>query len=98
MSDAPVSLANALSDRYTIERLLGYGGMATVHLAEERKHKRLGYAYFYARKYEQAHYHLDRAIAMNPTADESFRIQGLILTLQKQFPAAERMNFGAPAA
>ncbi|HEX9083397.1 MAG TPA: hypothetical protein VF836_01550, partial [Gemmatimonadaceae bacterium] len=51
----------------------------------------LGYAYFYARKYEQAHYHLDRAIAMNPTAEESFRIQGLILTLQKQFPAAERV-------
>ena len=40
MSDAPASLANTLSDRYTIERLLGYGGMATVHLAEERKHKR----------------------------------------------------------
>jgi serine/threonine-protein kinase len=51
----------------------------------------LGYAYFYARKYEQAHYHLDRAIAMNPTAEESFRVQGLILTLQKQFPAAERV-------
>ena len=29
MSDAPAALANALSDRYTIERLLGYGGMAT---------------------------------------------------------------------
>ena len=40
MSDAPVSLANTLSDRYTIERLLGHGGMATVHLAEEKKHKR----------------------------------------------------------
>src|SRR5258705_12541909 len=40
MSDAPASLANTLSDRYTIERLLGHGGMATVHLAEERKHKR----------------------------------------------------------
>jgi serine/threonine-protein kinase len=51
----------------------------------------LGYAYFYARKYEQAHYHLDRAIAMNPTAEESYRVQGLILTLQKQFPAAERV-------
>jgi serine/threonine-protein kinase len=51
----------------------------------------LGYAYFYARKYEQAHYHLDRAIAMNPTAEETFRIQGLILTFQKQFPAAERV-------
>lgn len=40
MSDAPASLVNTLSDRYTIERMLGYGGMATVHLAEERKHKR----------------------------------------------------------
>ena len=40
MSDAPASLANTLSDRYTIERLLGHGGMATVHLAEEKKHKR----------------------------------------------------------
>ena len=28
---------------------------------------------------------------MNPTAEESYRIQGLILTLQKQFPAAERV-------
>jgi serine/threonine-protein kinase len=51
----------------------------------------LGYCYLYARKYEQARYHLDRAIAMNPTAEESFRIQGLILTLQKHFPAAERV-------
>jgi serine/threonine-protein kinase len=50
----------------------------------------LGYCYLYARKYEQAHYHLDRAISMNPTAEETYRIQGLILTLQKQFPAAER--------
>ncbi|HEY1952730.1 MAG TPA: protein kinase, partial [Gemmatimonadaceae bacterium] len=50
----------------------------------------LGYCYFYARKYEQARYHLDRAIAMNPEAEESYRIQGLILTLQKQFPAAEQ--------
>jgi serine/threonine-protein kinase len=51
----------------------------------------LGYCYLYARKYEQARYHLDRAIAMNPTAEESYRIQGLILTLEKHFPAAERV-------
>jgi Flp pilus assembly protein TadD len=51
----------------------------------------LGYCYLYARKYDQARYHLDRAITMNPTAEESFRILGLILTLQKQFPAAERV-------
>src|SRR2546423_10563949 len=40
MSEASASLANTLADRYTIERLLGQGGMATVHLAEERKHRR----------------------------------------------------------
>src|SRR5512141_1879059 len=40
MIDAPASLDHTLSDRYTIERILGQGGMATVHLAEERKHKR----------------------------------------------------------
>jgi serine/threonine-protein kinase len=51
----------------------------------------LGYCYMYARKYEQARYHLDRAIAMNPTAEESYRIQGLILTFQQQYAAAERV-------
>src|SRR2546430_12540873 len=40
MSDASISLGSTLSDRYTIERLLGHGGMATVHLAEETKHRR----------------------------------------------------------
>ncbi|HMF88818.1 MAG TPA: serine/threonine-protein kinase, partial [Gemmatimonadaceae bacterium] len=40
MGDAATSLTNTLADRYTIERILGHGGMATVHLAEERKHKR----------------------------------------------------------
>ena len=30
----------ALEDRYDIERVLGRGGMAIVHLAEERKHQR----------------------------------------------------------
>src|SRR5438477_1040913 len=39
-SAAPYTLKSSLGDRYTIERLLGHGGMATVHLAEERKHRR----------------------------------------------------------
>jgi len=50
----------------------------------------LGYTYVYARKYKQARYHMDRAIAMNPTAEETFRLQGLILTFDKQYEAAER--------
>src|SRR5689334_14493960 len=36
MSDA----LQSLGDRYEIERILGTGGMAVVHLAEERKHQR----------------------------------------------------------
>jgi serine/threonine protein kinase/tetratricopeptide (TPR) repeat protein len=51
----------------------------------------LGYCYLYARKYDQGRYHLDRAIAMNPTAEESYRIQGQLLTFQKQYEAAERV-------
>jgi serine/threonine-protein kinase len=40
MSNPVDRLANALSDRYTIDRELGAGGMATVYLAEDVKHNR----------------------------------------------------------
>ena len=36
----PPALIQALADRYTIERELGQGGMATVYLAEDVKHQR----------------------------------------------------------
>jgi eukaryotic-like serine/threonine-protein kinase len=51
----------------------------------------LGYCYLYARRFEQGRYHLDRAIAMNPVAEENYRIQGLILTLLGEYSEAERV-------
>jgi len=40
LSEVKERLAAALADRYRIERELGQGGMATVYLAEDLKHKR----------------------------------------------------------
>ncbi|MEO6529041.1 MAG: protein kinase, partial [Gemmatimonadaceae bacterium] len=40
MSDTPTRLSAALAERYRVERELGQGGMATVYLAEDLKHRR----------------------------------------------------------
>jgi hypothetical protein len=39
-SPPPTVLADALHDRYVLERELGRGGMAVVYLALDLKHKR----------------------------------------------------------
>ncbi|HEV2672180.1 MAG TPA: serine/threonine-protein kinase [Gemmatimonadales bacterium] len=39
-ADVPADLQAALADRYTLRRVLGRGGMATVYLADDRKHTR----------------------------------------------------------
>ena len=40
MGDVPFALSEALSDRYILERVLGHGGMATVYLAQDKRHDR----------------------------------------------------------
>jgi tetratricopeptide (TPR) repeat protein len=40
MNDIPQRLASALADRYLLEREVGAGGMATVYLARDLRHKR----------------------------------------------------------
>jgi hypothetical protein len=40
MNDVPQPLASALADRYLLEREVGAGGMATVYLARDLRHKR----------------------------------------------------------
>ncbi len=40
MTDVPADLQAALAERYALSRILGRGGMATVYLADDRKHHR----------------------------------------------------------
>jgi serine/threonine-protein kinase len=51
----------------------------------------VGWLYYYARRYDQAQYHLTRAIEMNPAAVESHRILALALAHQGQLKEAERV-------
>ncbi len=51
----------------------------------------LGWLYYYARRYDQARYHFTRAIAMNPTADETYRVLALTHAELGQLEEAERI-------
>ena len=48
----------------------------------------LGWQYYYARRYERARHHLEHAIEMNPTAEETYRILGLVQSVDGMHEAA----------
>ena len=51
----------------------------------------VGWLYFYARRYPQAIYHLERALAMNPLAEETSRILGLAQALSGDVAGGEQV-------
>jgi serine/threonine protein kinase/Tfp pilus assembly protein PilF len=51
----------------------------------------LAWIYYYARRFEQARYHLTRAIAMNRGAEETYRVLGLTLAIEGELDEAERV-------
>src|SRR5438309_12128452 len=50
----------------------------------------VGWIGYYSRRYEHALYHLRRAIAMNPTSEDTYRVLGLVLMQQGAYAEAER--------
>ncbi len=50
----------------------------------------VGWIYYYARRLDDARLYLERAIAMNPTADETYRVIALCQALLGRWPEAER--------
>src|SRR5438034_6872887 len=50
----------------------------------------VGWISYYTRRYEQALYHLRRAVAMNPTSEDTYRVMGLVLMQQGAYAEAER--------
>ena len=51
----------------------------------------MAWLYYYARRYERTLHHLESAIAMNPTAEETYRVLGLTLAIDGQHEEAERV-------
>ncbi|HJQ21354.1 MAG TPA: protein kinase [Gemmatimonadaceae bacterium] len=51
----------------------------------------LGWLYFYARRFDQARYHLERAVTMQPAAEETHRMLGLALAFDGRLTDAERV-------
>jgi len=57
----------------------------------------LGWQYYYARRFDQAHFHCERAIEINPNAEETYRVLGHALALGGKYAEAESVLRDAAA-
>ena len=51
----------------------------------------LAWIYYYARRFDQAQHHIERAIEMNPNSEENYRVLGLVLALDNNLAEATRV-------
>lgn len=84
--------AFALASRGELDKALVEG-----HTAQEldpssvSARRSLAWLYYYSRRFGTARYHLGRALAMNPAAEETYRVLGLTLAVDGQADEAERV-------
>lgn len=84
--------AFALASRGALDKALVEG-----HTAQELDpssvsvRRSLAWLYYYARRFGQTRYHLERALTMNPAAEETYRVLGLSLAVEGQATEAERV-------
>ena len=81
-----------LASRGQVEQAL-VEGLTAVELdpGSVSARRSIGWGYIYARRYDQARFHLDRAIAMNPNAEETYRVLGVTLALEGNYGESERV-------
>lgn len=48
----------------------------------------VGWLYYFSRRWERARHHMMRAVEMNPTSEENFRLFGMILAVEGKHPEA----------
>jgi serine/threonine protein kinase/Tfp pilus assembly protein PilF len=81
-----------LASRVAIEQAL-VEGLTAVELdaGSVAARRAVGWTYIYGRRFDQSRFHLDRALAMNPNAEETHRELGVALAFEGELREAERV-------
>jgi serine/threonine protein kinase/Tfp pilus assembly protein PilF len=81
-----------LASRVAIEQAL-VEGLTAVELdaGSVAARRAVAWTYIYGRRYDQSRFHLDRALAMNPNAEETHRELGVALVFEGELRESERV-------